>query len=298
VKKNHILKPQAAFLFLALVLALIAFGCETQDPGCGTTVPTTPTTPTTPIAYKVCTENLSVSSTSEAKLYYPCNLSKPTAASTLTSGTAGTCRSVEWLAQDMTTAGYVVLSFTPVNNNGLVPQWTNGHLAALQKLKQLNNTHSVLKGKIRTDALQLAGHSKGGGGALDAAINNSTDIASIIAMAPYTKLFGTGTAEYPVRQLSRVNADVLIQSGGSSDRNSPPRITREQYDALPNSISKAYHRFPSYGHMTWATIGDANAHVRLSKEIIAWMRYYLDGDLSQASIIEDPSQKDVNLWVK
>jgi dienelactone hydrolase len=297
VKKNHLLKTQTALLVLVLCSALIAFGCENQNSGCGNTDSNTPTNPTNPVG-KVCTENMSVNSTSGAMLYYPCNISKPAAASTLTSGTAGTWESVKWLSTDMAAAGYVVLAFTPNNNNGLVPQWTNGHLAAIDKLKQMNNSHSVLRGKIRTDAIQVAGHSKGGGGALHAASQRSNEIASVIAMAPYSKLFGTGSEEYPVNQLSRVNAAVLIQSGGNNDKNSPPNVTREQYDALPNGISKAYHRFDSYGHMAWGANGPTDQHTRLSREIIAWMKYYLDNDRSQANAIQDPSQKGVNLWEK
>lgn len=296
VKKNLFLKTQAALSLLILCLALIAFGCENQNSGCGNTNGGTNTTPT-PVG-KVCTESVSVNSTSGAKLYYPCNPSKPVAASTLTSGTAGTWESVEWLSTDIAGAGYVVLAFTPNNNNGLVPQWTNGHVAAIDKLKQLNSTHSVLRGKIRTDAIQVAGHSKGGGGALHAAIQRNSEIASVVGMAPYSKLFGTGSEEYPVNQLSRVRAAVLIQSGGDSDKNSPPYVTREQYDALPNGISKAYHRFDSYGHMAWGARGSESQHARASRDIIAWMKYYLDNDRSQASYIQDPSQKGVNLWEK
>ncbi len=292
MNNNNLLKAQTALLLLVTFLALIAFGCENQDqdPGCGNTAPN-------PVG-KVCTEKVNVTQTSDAKLYYPCNISRPAAATTMTSGTAGTWESVEWLSTDIATAGYIVLAFTPTNNNGLVPRWTEGHIASIDKLKQLNNSHNVLGGMIRTDAIQVAGHSKGGGGALHAAIKETSEIASVVAMAPYTKLFGTGTEEYPVAQLSRVNAAVLIQSGGDKDQNSPPYVTREQYDALPGDISKAYHRFDDFGHMAWGARGPAAQHARISRDVIAWMKYYLDNDRSQANYIQDPSQKGVNLWVK
>lgn len=291
MKKNQLLQTQAALLLFVSFFALIAFGCESQDSGCGNTPPT-------PVG-KVCTESVTVNRTSGAMLYYPCNISRPAAASTLTGGTACTWETVEWLSTDMAAAGYVVIAFTPINkNSGLVPRWTDGHLAAIDKLKQLNDTHSVLRGNIRTDALQVAGHSKGGGGALHAAIQRSGEIASVIGMAPYSKLFGTGEEEYPVDQLSRVSAAVLIQSGGDNDKNSPPYVTREQYDALPNNISRAYHRFDAYGHMAWAARGPEDQHAKLSREIIAWMKYYLDNDRSRAGDIQDPSQKGVNIWEK
>lgn len=283
-------------LIIISLLALIPFGCErSNSSGCEGSTPYTP--PNTSTAGKVCKENVSVRNTTAAMLYYPCNLSTPAAASTLTSGTAGTWESVDWLSMDMAGAGYVVIGFTPINNtNGLVPRWTDGHLAAIDKIKELNNTHSVLQGKIRTNAIQVAGHSKGGGGALHAAIQRRGEIASVIGMAPYCKLFGTGREEYPLNQLSNVSAAVLIQAGGTSDRNSPPAATREQYNDLPNGISKAYHRFDSYGHIAWGAAGNESQHARLSREIIAWMKYYLDNDHSQESIISDGSQKGVNIW--
>lgn len=294
MKTKHFLKTHVVFLILVSFLALIALGCErSNSSGCeGANTP--PAGPNT--GGNVCTENISVSNTSGARLYYPCNISRAAAASTLTSGTAGTWESVEWLSMDMAGAGYVVLAFTPVNNQGNVPQWTNGHLSAIAKLKDLNAGHRVLGGKIRTNAIQVAGHSKGGGGALHAASQRSGEIASVIGMAPYINLFGSGRDEYPINQLSQVRAAVLIQSAGDSDRNAPPASTRRQYDALPNGISKAYHRFDSYGHIAWGAMGSESQHARVSKEIIAWMKYYLDNDHSQSNAISDPSQKGVNIW--
>ena len=293
MKKNHFFKTQATLLLLVSFLALIAFGCEAQqDPGCGSNSGSKPVN-------KVCKESVSVDKTAGAMLYYPCGISRPAAATTLTGGTGGTWESVEWLSNEIAAAGYVVVSFTAMNYvNGLVPKWTNGHLSAIDKIKALNSSHSILRGKIRTNAIQVAGHSKGGGGALDAAIKRGSEVASVVGMAPYSKLFGTGQEEYPVAQLSTVRAAVLIQSGGDKDKNSPPYVTREQYDALPDDISKAYHRFDSFGHMTWAKPGSDAQHARLARDIIAWMKYYLDHDSSQASYINDPSLKGVNIWQK
>ncbi len=293
MNRTHSLKKQTILLSFILISLLLIFGCDNQSTGYGNT-DKDPSSDG-----NVCTEKVSLDKTSDAKLYYPCNISTPVAASTMSGGSGCTWKAVEWLSMEMAAAGYVVLAFTPLNkHSGLVPRWTDGHLSAIDKLKQFNNGHNVLRNKIRTEAIQVAGHSKGGGGALQAAIERRGEVASVIGMAPYARLLGTGEEEYPINELSNVRAPVLIQCGGSRDISTPPAATREQFDALPNHIPKAYHRFTKYGHMVWCSNGDADKHARLARDIIAWMKYYLDDDRFRADDIQDPSEKSVNIWEK
>jgi alpha-beta hydrolase superfamily lysophospholipase len=114
----------------------------------------------------VCSETISVSNASGARLFYPCNISSSVGATTLTSGYTGTYSQVEWLAEDMVKNGYVVLAMTPSNIYGMVSGWRDAHKSGIARLQSLNQSHRTLAGRINQSKLQTCGHSKGGGGAL------------------------------------------------------------------------------------------------------------------------------------
>ncbi len=256
-------------LLLAASLALLSYACEI--PG-----------------GDVCEESIRVSNTGGARLYYPCNISQPAAATTLTSGYLGTYSSVQWLSRDLAGAGYVVLAATPSNQYGMVAQWRDAHKSCIAELKDLNQSHRTLRGKINTSALQTCGHSKGGGGSLWASSQLQGELKSTIGMAPWQEQFSD-------RDLRSIASSTFIQAG-AGDTLATSSMTRGEYNALPDNISKAYIRYTNTDHMSWAT-GGSNQN-RLSRDVIAWMKYYLDDDPSQESYISDRSGTTMHEWVK
>lgn len=238
-------RNRLTILVLALSFAaFISYGCDGGGTG-------------------VCTTSTTVSGASAAVLYYPCSGSGPFPASTVTSGFMGTYRDVEWLARDMAGNGYVALAMTPSNPYGMVSGWRTAHINGISRLKSLN-TSGTLRGKINTGALQVCGHSKGGGGALWAADALGSQLKSAIGMAPWQEQFYS---------LSGVRAATLIQAGGL-DTLATALMTRNEYNLLPFSIRKAYHTFPLANHMSWAAIGTMH-HSYLGADVVSWMDSYL-----------------------
>jgi hypothetical protein len=237
----------------------------------------------------VCTENGGfVAGTANTKLYYPCNISSPTGATTMTSGFTGTLSAVQWLSQAIARDGYVVLAFTPANTFGMVSGWRNAHKNCINRLKTINNTHAKLRGLIDLSKLQTCGHSKGGGGSLWASSELRGTLKTTVGMAPWQEGFTGAT-------LRSITAATLIQAG-AGDSLATGVMTRGEYNALGN-ISKAYFSYTGLGHMAWASATGARADT-LSKGILAWMHYYMDGDTSYKSTIQSGVGKNINIWVQ
>jgi hypothetical protein len=235
------MKRTLAILLALSLITLFAFGCD----GGG-----------------VCTDNAFVLGAMTATLYRPCS-GGPYPATTMTSGFLGTEGNVAWLARDAAAAGYVVLAMTPTNPIGLVSGWRVAHTQGVQYLKGLTN-------KVNPNKVGTCGHSKGGGGALWAASNLGSQVQTAIGMAPWQEEF---------LSLSGIRAATLIQSG-LTDTLAVGVMTLNEYNLLPNSISRAYFTY-GVGHMAWAS----NTNPKLSRDVVAWLDYYLNCDDSAASTL-------------
>ncbi len=260
-------------LFAFTMMLLVSFGCDTGG-GIG----------------QVCTENVrGISRTAGAKLYYPCNPSGQLPASTMSSGWTAGLNAIEWLSRPMAAEGTVVLAFTPANKMGMVEQWAAAHKNTFQKLKEINQSHRVLAGKIDESKMQIAGYSKGGGGTLAAAASLGGSVASAVGMAPYCG------GEYSMATLRRMQAATFIQAGGVADTLARPTMTWQEYQSLPSGISKLYKRHSAWGHLEWA-MGVNQGTIK--NEIFAWMDYYLRGDTSGQRHLENRTGVDRYQWEK
>ncbi|MDA8139306.1 MAG: hypothetical protein M0036_11700 [Desulfobacteraceae bacterium] len=271
------MKKTVILLLVLSVIGLISYACDTG----------TSETPT--LGASVCTKSISgIGSTSAAKLYYPCTINGTVGATTLAGGYTETLNNVDWLSQAVASAGYVVLAYTPTNTLGMVSQWRDAHKNCISKLKSLNTSDANVKGKINTSKLQVSGHSKGGGGALWAAAQLTTQLRTAVPLAPYQEQFANSA-------LSTIKAATFIEAGGG-DTLATNAMTRGEYNALPTSISRKYLEYNGYGHMAWSYATGADA-ARMSGDMIAWMKYYMDGDTSQKSIIANQSGTTNFNWV-
>jgi len=214
-----------------------------------------------PVPGSVCTEDGGyVSGTSDTELKYPCNISAPTGATTLCGGYTNVLSQMRWLANDLAEEGFIVLSFTPTNNLGLVSGWRTAHKNCISKLQDINANHSTLRGKI--DQMSISGYSKGGGGALWASSELGNTVSTTVAMAPYQEGFSDWT-------LNSVTAATLVQAG-SSDTLATSSMTRGQYDGVGAS-EKCYQTY-SGTHLLW-TSGTSQG----SSDHIQWLKYYMYG---------------------
>jgi hypothetical protein len=232
-------------------------------------------------------ETIWVNGASAAKLYYPRNLQTPTGATTMSAGYTQNLGNVEWLSKRVAEAGYVVLGMTPSNTWGMVNDWKDMHKNGIAKLKELNNSHNVLRGMIDTGKLQTCGHSKGGGGSLWASSELKGALKSTIGMAPYKEQFSGSN-------LRSITAATFIQAG-ASDTLATNTMTRGEYNDLPN-ISKMYQEYSGLGHLAWTNGATGNTANTISNDVISWMKYYLDGDASSVNKLADRSGTSLYFW--
>ncbi len=271
-------------LIVLAVFALIGYGCE--SPG----VPTNPTTPgsnsggavapTQKGEFTKCTytENLQDQDYSSAIVYYPCEKQAgPFPASTLTGGWTNEKEQMDWIGSHVVTHGYIVIAMTPNNKMGLNPQWRMAHNAGIAKLKAENNrSGSPIAGLVNTNALQIMGYSKGGGGTLLAADDQGANLKTAQAIAPY---FDT------VHTLNRVKASTIIYTG-TDDTVAPATQSLSMFASLPTSINRTLAYFNGFGHMVWWNNGDPDAHRKSLTYIVSWMKVYLSGDNRYAGYVD------------
>ncbi|MDA8139307.1 MAG: hypothetical protein M0036_11705 [Desulfobacteraceae bacterium] len=268
---------KTVMLFVVLsVIGLISYACDT-----GSSTPT--------LGASVCTKSISgIGSTSAAKLYYPCTISGTVGATSMSSGYTGTLSAIEWMSQRVAAAGYVVLAFTPSNTYGMVSLWRDAHKNCISKLKSLNTSDANVKGKINTSKLSTCGHSKGGGGSLWASSQLTNQLKTTVGLAPYEEGFADSA-------LRTITAATFIEAG-SGDTLATNSMTRGEYSGLSTSISRKYVEYTGYSHMAWANASGSAAD-KMAGDVIAWMKYYLDGDTSQKSAIADQSGTSRFEWV-
>lgn len=236
----------------------------------------------------VCTENGgAVQQAANTKLYYPCQISSPTAATTISSGFIQGLSDIQWLSQKIAEDGYIVLALTPVNRLGMVSQWRNMHKSGVQRLKTINSSHAKLRGMISD--YQVSGHSKGGGGTLWAAADLRGELTTAIAMAPYREVTDLAMG------LNNITAATLIQAGGGDTLATNP-MTRAYYDQLPNGISKGYFEYVGYDHVAWTSTSAMGRQGRISGDYLAWMNYYINGDTSAAGALRNAAGTALHKW--
>ena len=125
----------------------------------------------------------------EGMFFYPCDLTTPAPATTLTGGYNNTYRNLQWMAEAMAEAGYVVLALSPIDIYGDVPQWTAAHIGGQKTLVSENSRgDSPLKGRIDVNHRGIAGFSMGGGGTLLAGSELKSDVKALAAFAPFLKV--------------------------------------------------------------------------------------------------------------
>jgi hypothetical protein len=263
-----------------LALSMIVFAGYGCDTGTGTG--------------NVCTDNVgTVGGTIATKLYYPCNISSPTGATTMSAGYTQYLQNVAWLSNRVAREGYVVLAFTPSNNLGMVSGWATAHKNCINKLRELNNTHAILRGKIDVGKLQTCGHSKGGGGSLWASSQLGSMLKTTIGMAPYN-MYGTEGPNN--QQIRNISSATLIQAGGS-DTLATNSMTRGEFGALGN-IPKMYVEYSGYDHLAWTSTANVTRQQKIGDHVVAWMKYYMDGNTSYASSLSDQSGTKQYNWMQ
>ncbi|PTU75194.1 alpha/beta hydrolase family protein, partial [Pseudomonas mangrovi] len=203
---------------------------------------------------------------------YPCNLSGTAPATTLTGGYTNTKEDMYWLADHLSSHGYIVITMTPNNNLGLPPGWATAHKGGIDKLKSENSRFgSAIRNKVDTTKLGIMGFSMGGGGTLLAAGDLGTQIKTAVPLAPW---LGVSIPSY-----RNIKAKTLIISG-ASDTVAFPGTIAGYYNNLP-AITKGLAEVRGASHLDWFGLtASSTQQTRFKTLTTAWLKTYLTGDTS------------------
>lgn len=261
---------------LILILVAICFlgsGCDTSSSsGCDTST--------------ICQKSLAVADTQSAQIYYPCDIeerSAPLGATTLMGRTSDTASDIAWLAEEIAAADFVVLTATPripQDRQALISDWKKAHIACFNQLKSLGQSDPIFMGKIDAQRLQVMGYAQGGEGAFSSAADLRHVLKSSIFINPTRQSTTPLTAHYPTSAM-------LLLAGDGQERT-------DIWEQMPDYSPKAYIQYNPTSFLAWSDSKIDRS--RLSRDAIAWMKYYLDEDASQQGDIADTAKTSFHQW--
>ena len=224
---------------------------------------------------RVCsyTSGLSSFSYASARVSYPCNLSGTAPATTLTGGFTNTKEQMYWLADPLTSHGYIVITMTPTNTLGTPLTWETAHKGGIDKLRSENTRFgSSIRGKVDTNRLGIMGFSMGGGGTLLAAADLGNQVKTAVPLAPW---LGTLYPSY-----RNITAKTLVISG-SSDTVAFPGTIAGYYRNLPSGLTRGLAEVRGASHSDWySSFASRSQQTRFKTLTTSWLKMYLTGDTS------------------
>jgi fermentation-respiration switch protein FrsA (DUF1100 family) len=191
-------------------------------------------------------------------IYYPTATNQGTFGGiAISPGLNGTWAGIAWLGPRLASQGFVVFGIETNNLNDSPTSRGTQLLAALDYLTQ----RSSVRGRVDAGRLAVAGHSMGGGGALDAALRRPS-LQAAIGNAPYL----------PSGNLSGDRVPTLIYAMQNDTLVTPARLT-SMYNTIPGTTERAYIEVAGAGHNA---IGQPNT--TLARTMIPWMKLFIDND--------------------
>lgn len=231
-----------------------------------------------PTEVGVCTYDISSYETSytigSARVFYPCGIDAMSNvhSTTLTSGFTGSKENMYWLARPIAREGMVAITVS-ADNNSSVSGYERAHKSGVSILRAENSDPgSPLYGKL--GSYGVMGYSMGGGGSINAASDLGSQVDTCVALAPYTPNPGYGHS-----------AATLILTG-TADTTAPPYMGEGAYDDLYSIAARGYASMRGQGHMFWSNNSNPGS---ADDYIVAWLKYFGEGDTSYGSTIENPS---------
>ncbi|WP_203790592.1 poly(ethylene terephthalate) hydrolase family protein [Paractinoplanes rishiriensis] len=191
-------------------------------------------------------------------IYYPTDTSQGTFGGiAISPGLNGTWPGIAWLGPRLASQGFVVFG---IETNNLNDSPTSRGTQLLAALDYLTGSSSV---RTRVDAgrLAVAGHSMGGGGALDAALRRPS-LRATIGNAPHL----------PSGSLANDRVPTLIYAMQNDTLVPPSRLT-SLYNTVPATTERGYLEITGAGHNY---IGQPSTI--LARTMIPWLKIFVDDD--------------------
>lgn len=191
-------------------------------------------------------------------IYYPTATNEGTFGGlAISPGRGGTWAGIAWLGPRLASQGFVVFG---IETNNLNDSPTSRGTQLLAALDYLTGQSSV-RTRVDANRLAVAGHSMGGGGALDAALRRPA-LRTAIGNAPYL----------PSGNLAGDRVPTLIYAMQNDGLVTPSRLT-SMYNTIPATTEKAYIEVAGAGHNY---IGQPST--TLARTMIPWLKIFLDND--------------------
>lgn len=191
-------------------------------------------------------------------IYYPTDTSQGTFGGVAISpGLNGTWSGIAWLGPRLASQGFVVFGIETNNLNDSPASRGTQLLAALDYLTQ----RSSVRTRVDAGRLAVAGHSMGGGGALDAALRRPS-LQAAIGNAPYL----------PSGSLANDRVPTLIYAMQNDTLVPPSRLTT-LYNTIPAATERASIEVTGAGHNY---IGQPSTV--LARTMIPWLKLFVDDD--------------------
>jgi dienelactone hydrolase len=191
-------------------------------------------------------------------IYYPTDTSQGTFGGiAISPGLNGTWPGIAWLGPRLASQGFVVFGIETNALNDSPPSRGTQLLAALDYL----TGSSSVRDRVDAARLAVAGHSMGGGGALDAALRRPS-LRATIGNAPHLPSGSLANDQVPTLIYAMQN-DTLV----------PPSRLTTLYDTIPATTEHAYLEIAGAGHNY---IGQPST--TLARTMIPWLKIFLDDD--------------------
>ncbi|GAA4466192.1 bis(hydroxyethyl) terephthalate hydrolase [Phytohabitans houttuyneae] len=202
---------------------------------------------------------LAVSGFGGGTIYYPTSTSEGTfGAVAVAPGFTATQSSMAWLGPRLASQGFVIFTIDTITTSDQPSSRARQLLAALDYLTQSSSVRS----RIDASRLGVMGHSMGGGGTLEAAIDRPA-LQAAIPLTPWNL----------VKSFSRMQVPTLI-IGAESDSIASVRTHSEPfYESLPSGLDKAYLELNNASH--FAPNSD---NTTIAKFSISWLKRFVDND--------------------
>jgi len=193
------------------------------------------------------------------RIYYPTTTGDGTFGGVAISpGYTDSWSDIDWLGPFLASHGFVVIG---INTNSRLDQPGSRASQLLASLDYLVNQSSERQ-RVDSDRLAVAGHSMGGGGAVEAASRRS----SLLAAVPLTPWHSSS-------RWSGVRTPTMI-IGGERDSIAPVRSHAIPiYNGIPRSTNKAYAELRREGHLF-----PYSRQVTTGKLTVAWLKRFVDFD--------------------